>query len=74
MGPPIEDVFMGPLVSQVHLEKVRSYVEIARKDGARILCGESVDELSLPAPYQKVFFLKYIYLFSFLRNCTFKFT
>ncbi len=56
MGPPIEDVFMGPLVSQVHLEKVRSYVEIARKDGARILCGESVDELSLPAPYQKVFF------------------
>ncbi|XP_046440765.1 2-aminomuconic semialdehyde dehydrogenase-like isoform X2 [Daphnia pulex] len=58
VGPPIEDVFMGPLVSQVHLEKVRSYVEIARKDGARILCGESVDELSLPAPYQKGYFIR----------------
>jgi acyl-CoA reductase-like NAD-dependent aldehyde dehydrogenase len=55
VGPPTEDVFMGPLVSQVHLDKVRSYIDIARKDGARVLCGESVDELSLPAPYHKVF-------------------
>ena len=46
---------MGPLVSQAHLEKVRSYIDLARKDGAQILCGETVDEFSLAAPYQKVF-------------------
>lgn len=45
---------MGPLVSQVHLDKVQSYVEIAKKDGARIHCGYGVDELSLAAKYQKV--------------------
>lgn len=45
---------MGPLVSQVHLDKVRSYITIAQKDGARIHCGHSVDDLSLAAPYQKV--------------------
>nr|CAH0112079.1 unnamed protein product [Daphnia galeata] len=58
VGPPTEDVFMGPLVSQVHLDKVRSYIDIARKDGARVLCGESVDELSLPAPYHKGYFIR----------------
>lgn len=45
---------MGPLVSQTHLEKVRSYIEIARKDGAQILCGETVDEYSIDTPYRKV--------------------
>jgi aminomuconate-semialdehyde/2-hydroxymuconate-6-semialdehyde dehydrogenase len=30
---------MGPLISEEHLEKVSSYVELARKDGAKIWCG-----------------------------------
>ena len=31
--------FMGPLVSKTHLEKVESYVELARKEGANVLVG-----------------------------------
>lgn len=30
---------MGPLVSQQHLEKVLSYIEIGKEEGARIVCG-----------------------------------
>jgi len=30
---------MGPLVSQQHLEKVLSYIEIGKQEGARIACG-----------------------------------
>ena len=55
VGPPNEDVFMGPLISQIHLNKVKSYVAIAREEGAKILCGESVEELDLPAANQRVF-------------------
>ncbi|KZS20768.1 Aldehyde dehydrogenase family 8 member A1 [Daphnia magna] len=58
VGPPTEDVFMGPLVSQAHLEKVKSYIDIARKDGATILCGETVDELSLAAPHNQGYFIR----------------
>ncbi|WP_397536858.1 aldehyde dehydrogenase family protein [Rummeliibacillus pycnus] len=30
---------MGPLVSQQHLEKVLSYIEIGKEEGARVICG-----------------------------------
>ncbi|MBM7649450.1 betaine-aldehyde dehydrogenase [Bacillus ectoiniformans] len=30
---------MGPLVSQEHLDKVLSYIEIGKEEGARLLCG-----------------------------------
>lgn len=54
MGPFTEDPFMGPLISSDHLEKVRRYVRTARAEGGNVLCGETVDEFSLTAPYQKV--------------------
>ena len=54
MGPPTEDVFMGPVISEIHLEKVRSFVVNARKEGARIHCGETVDNLNLADAYTKV--------------------
>uniref|UniRef100_A0A8B9KYT8 Aldehyde dehydrogenase 8 family, member A1 n=1 Tax=Astyanax mexicanus TaxID=7994 RepID=A0A8B9KYT8_ASTMX len=38
----------GALVSKEHLEKVRSYVALARAEGAQIHCGEGVDALNLP--------------------------
>lgn len=37
--PKNPDTFMGPLVSQAHLEKVQSYVESARQEGGKIWCG-----------------------------------
>lgn len=39
---------MGPLISQSHLEKVRSYVTIAKEEGGQVQCGETVDTSSLP--------------------------
>lgn len=40
VGPGLaEGTEMGPLVSQQHLEKVLSYIEIGKEEGARIICG-----------------------------------
>ncbi|XP_006885029.1 PREDICTED: aldehyde dehydrogenase family 8 member A1 isoform X3 [Elephantulus edwardii] len=48
---------MGALISKAHLQKVRSYVEKARAEGARILCGEGVEKLSLPPQNQAGYFM-----------------
>lgn len=39
VGDPAKAVDQGALASQAHLEKVESYVELARREGGRILCG-----------------------------------
>nr|XP_045014912.1 2-aminomuconic semialdehyde dehydrogenase isoform X2 [Jaculus jaculus] len=48
---------MGALISKTHLEKVRSYVKKARAEGAQVLCGEGVDQLSLPPRNQAGYFM-----------------
>jgi betaine-aldehyde dehydrogenase len=35
----VEGAEMGPLVSEAHMNKVLSYIDIAKKEGARLLCG-----------------------------------
>ncbi|XP_061588913.1 4-trimethylaminobutyraldehyde dehydrogenase B [Cololabis saira] len=37
--PLVEDTRMGALVSQAHLDKVLSFVDQAKKEGAAVLCG-----------------------------------
>ncbi|XP_007250712.3 4-trimethylaminobutyraldehyde dehydrogenase B [Astyanax mexicanus] len=44
--PLLEETRMGALVSRPHLDKVLGYVEQAKKEGARVLCG---GELFTPA-------------------------
>ncbi len=40
VGDPLEpDTDQGALISAAHREKVRGFVELARREGARILCG-----------------------------------
>ncbi|CAN5709512.1 aldehyde dehydrogenase [soil metagenome] len=40
VGDPLEkNTFMGPLVSRDHRDKVASYVELARDEGMKVLCG-----------------------------------
>jgi len=40
VGDPLEDSSkLGALTSQAHLEKVLSYVQLARDEGGKILCG-----------------------------------
>ena len=40
IGDPLDETTeQGALVSLAHLEKVRTYVDLARREGGRILCG-----------------------------------
>ena len=49
VGDPSDpSVKMGALISKDHLAKVKGYVEVARQEGATILCGDGVDPLELP--------------------------
>ncbi|XP_030201379.1 2-aminomuconic semialdehyde dehydrogenase [Gadus morhua] len=47
----------GALISKEHLEKVRSFVALARSEGATVHCGEGVDRLELPAQHAGGYFL-----------------
>ncbi|WDE01079.1 2-hydroxymuconic semialdehyde dehydrogenase [Thalassomonas actiniarum] len=43
IGYPLEqDVFMGPLVSKVHQQKVLAYYQLARDEGAEVVTGGGV--------------------------------
>jgi 5-carboxymethyl-2-hydroxymuconic-semialdehyde dehydrogenase len=40
VGDPLdESTIVGPMISQAHLAKVRSYIELGPKEGATMLCG-----------------------------------
>ncbi|MEP7299624.1 MAG: 5-carboxymethyl-2-hydroxymuconate semialdehyde dehydrogenase, partial [Burkholderiales bacterium] len=40
VGDPMNDAtIVGPMISQAHLAKVRSYIELGPKEGATLLCG-----------------------------------
>ena len=40
VGDPMnEKTIVGPMISQAHLAKVRSYIELGSKEGASMLCG-----------------------------------
>ncbi len=46
-GDPLEETTQqGAVVSQAHLEKVLGYVELAKQEGARVLCGGKQAHLS----------------------------
>lgn len=51
VGDPLDEkTIVGPMVSQGHLAKVRSYIELGFKEGATLLCGG----LDTPAVPQRV--------------------
>ena len=40
VGDPLQvGTIIGPMISQDHLRKVRSYIELGPKEGARLMCG-----------------------------------
>jgi 5-carboxymethyl-2-hydroxymuconic-semialdehyde dehydrogenase len=40
VGDPLDEAtLVGPMISQAHLAKVRSYIELGPKEGATLLCG-----------------------------------
>lgn len=47
VGDPFEaGTFMGPLISEAHLKKVMGLLEVAKKDGGKVLTGGGPPELS----------------------------
>jgi len=52
--PRDSNTWMGPLISREHEQKVRSYLKIAKDEGLKFCCGETVDELNLSAACQRV--------------------
>ena len=49
VGDPLDDkTIIGPMISQGHLSKVRSYIELGTQEGATMLCG-GLDTPDLPA-------------------------
>jgi 5-carboxymethyl-2-hydroxymuconic-semialdehyde dehydrogenase len=53
VGDPLDDkTIIGPMISQAHLAKVRSYIELGPKEGATLLCG-GLDAPALPDRVKK---------------------
>ena len=53
VGDPLEEAtIVGPMISQAHLAKVRSYIELGPKEGATLLCG-GLDAPLLPDRVKK---------------------
>jgi 5-carboxymethyl-2-hydroxymuconic-semialdehyde dehydrogenase len=49
VGDPLDEkTTIGPMISQAHLAKVRSYIELGAKEGATLLCG-GLEPPQLPA-------------------------
>lgn len=39
LGNPLDNPDMGPLISEKHMQDVLSYIEIGKKEGAKLVCG-----------------------------------
>jgi 5-carboxymethyl-2-hydroxymuconic-semialdehyde dehydrogenase len=55
--PMMESTLIGPMISQAHLAKVRSYIELGPKEGATLLCG-GLNAPDLPAAMQRGNFVR----------------
>jgi len=54
VGDPLDEkTIVGPMVSQGHLAKVRSYIELGPKEGATLLCGGLEVPSNLPDRVKK---------------------
>jgi 5-carboxymethyl-2-hydroxymuconic-semialdehyde dehydrogenase len=53
VGDPLDEkTIIGPMISQGHLAKVRSYIELGPKEGATLLCG-GLETPELPGRVRK---------------------
>ena len=53
VGDPLDDkTIVGPMISQAHLAKVRSYIELGPKEGATLACG-GLDAPNVPDSMKK---------------------
>jgi len=53
VGDPLDEkTIVGPMISPAHLAKVRGYIELGPKEGAKLLCG-GLDAPDVPANVRK---------------------
>jgi 5-carboxymethyl-2-hydroxymuconic-semialdehyde dehydrogenase len=58
VGDPLDEkTIIGPMISQAHLAKVRSYIELGQQEGATMLCGGN-EVPKLPAHMMKGNFVR----------------
>ena len=59
MGDPSDPSnMMGALVSKEHMAKVTGFVELARQEGCKVLCGHGMEELQLPEKNKNGYFMR----------------
>ncbi|ESO88008.1 hypothetical protein LOTGIDRAFT_193864, partial [Lottia gigantea] len=59
VGNPYDDnCIIGALISKEHLNKVKSFVTLAEKEGASILCGDKSDGLNLSDDKKNGYFMR----------------
>lgn len=57
VGPPLEnDTQIGAVVSEQHMNKILSYIELAKQEGGTILCGGK--RKILQAPYENGYYIE----------------
>lgn len=54
-NPTDPNTKMGAVVSKPHMEKVLSYIELAKEEGGTVLCGGH--QVNLPAPYDNGYYI-----------------
>lgn len=58
VGDPLDkNTFMGPLVSKQHFDKVTSLLEVAKKDGGKVISGGARPE-GLPEKFKDGYFMR----------------
>ena len=56
-NPTDENTFMGALVSKDHLEKVKSYIDLAKTEGGTVLCGGDEPEIKKKQGFEGGYYL-----------------
>ena len=68
MGDPAsDDTQVGALISEGHLKKVLSYIELAQLEGGQIVCGGQ--QVQMPAPMHGGYFVAPTVITGLVQNC-----
>jgi aminomuconate-semialdehyde/2-hydroxymuconate-6-semialdehyde dehydrogenase len=65
--PASSETEVGALISEGHLKKVLSYIDLAQMEGGRIVCGGK--QVHLPAPLDGGFFVEPTIITGLVQNC-----
>ena len=61
---------LGALISKEHMAKVKGYINLARSEGCRIMCGDGEEQLDLPQQNRNVGAFSSVSLDSLYSACT----